>query len=167
MSSSRLLNPEDISIAIKCLPTKWAKKMIEEGSLHFKCAEAWSHINSKGKGDKYEGTFTNIDINNNKLFDFWNNVYGDNLELLIHKDVIYLKNKNACLLPAYCFYTLKNKNLKISKFEAGLQKATGEISEILFRDFADGMTIDQIEELPEEERPAIIFILHQIFLKIK
>ena len=60
-------------------------------------------------------------------------------------------------LPCFCLYYLKN-SMFICPKEPGIQKLKTSIPYSYFRDFADNMSPEEVQKLPEDERPVLIVI---------
>ena len=112
-----------------------------------------------GRGDRLEGTIATFNI-----WDFENSLpilrkyshYTDLLKIQ-NGNRIYLKRKRDMQLPCFCLYYLKN-SMFICPEKSGIQKLKTSIPYSYFRDFADNMSPEEVQKLPEDERPVLIVI---------
>ena len=76
---------------------------------------------------------------------------------LLFNQTVYFKRKRSMQLPCYCFYILKHSMFECPS-EPGWHTLSTIIPNSYFRDFAENRTPDQIDLMPDDERPSIIFI---------
>lgn len=152
-------NPETVVLFFKQTEYKYAKKMMEEGSIKFNCARTWVEIakdKGQGQGDLYEGTFATClpsDVDSVMLY---SNKYDD-IEIVNDGKLLYFKRKSVLELPVFCFYSLKRSAFPVPKI-TGHQDIECAVSGSYFKDFADNKTKEQIMKEEEEKRPAIVMI---------
>ena len=102
--------PNDVALIFKQTKYKYAKKMMEEGSIKFNCARTWIEIakeKGQGQGDLYEGTFATCLPSDVETVMLYRNKYDD---IEIENDgkfTLYFKRESALELPVFCFYSLK------------------------------------------------------------
>lgn len=137
MDNINIVNLEDTSFAMKLLTSDRAEKMIENGKLYFSCSKKWSTINKVGQGDKLEGVFAKINIENKEVLKLYKLHYGETLDIEYDENYMYLRNKNLCYLPSYCFYSLKNKFWNINGDPYNAVSGTTDISKEICRDFSN------------------------------
>lgn len=162
-------NPNDNILRIRITEAQFADDFINYGRIKFNTPQSWIKYAEKhgdGRGDFYEGTLAfcdMVDIENilklNKKYDS-DNIFSINKRPIVKslfKDRLLYKDKRALELPCYCLYILK-VNAFLPPSEAGEQELTTVIDGSFFKDFADNRTVEQVEAMPEEQRPAMIII---------
>lgn len=152
-------NPNEFYAILRCTNIKYAKKLMDFGSIKFNTAEEWVKQEKeygKGRGDILEGTFAAcnpLDIKNVIRYSKeYNDVYGETIDGLT-----YFRRKRTMGLPCYCFYLLKQELFECPNKE-GKQKISGIIPGKYFRDFIGNRTEEDILKLPTEEQPSIVLI---------
>lgn len=154
--------PNNFTLAMRCTKTKYAEAFINKGEIKFGMPKSWveyAEEHGDGLGDKYEGTMAFFSI-----MDFTNGIdlmkkYGTNsdMEYVNVKGRICIKKKRDMNLPCFCFYMLKHGMFMCPK-EEGCHQVAATVPSSYFKDFADNLSIKEIEKLNEGERPAVIFI---------
>lgn len=151
--------PNDVALIFKQTKYKYAKKMMEEGSIKFNCARTWIEIakeKGQGQGDLYEGTFATCLPSDVETVMLYRNKYDD-IQIENDGKLLYFKRESALELPVFCFYSVKNSAFPVPE-KAGYQDIECVVPASYFKDFADNMTEEQIMELDEDERPALVAI---------
>ncbi len=151
--------PNELYAILRCTNVKYARKLVELGSIKFNTPASWVEAekkSGKGRGDVLEGTFAAchpLDIENIIIYsNQYEDVYGETIGGLT-----YFRRKRTMKLPCYCFYLLKQDSFEVPQ-KPGKQKITTIIPGEYFRDFADNFSKEQVLALPEIERPAVVVI---------
>ena len=151
--------PNDLYAILRCTNVKFAKKLVDLGSIKFNTPESWAKAekeSGKGRGDVLEGTFAAchpLDIEDVISYsNQYKDVFGETINGLT-----YFRRKRTMKLPCYCFYLLKQSSFETPQ-TAGKQKISTIIPSEYFRDFADNLSKEEVLSLSEEERPAIVVI---------
>ena len=155
-------DPNSFSMVLRCTKMKYAISFLRDGQIKFSNPESWvryAESHGDGRGDQLEGTMATF-----KIWDCKHSVpilnkyssYHDLLKIQ-YADRIYLKRNRTMKLPCFCFYCLKNSMFTCPE-ETGVQKLKTSIPYSYFRDFADNIPPEEVEKLPEDERPALIII---------
>ena len=155
-------NPDAFSMVLRCTKMRYARTFLNCGQIKFSTPSSWVEYEEKygdGRGDRLEGTMATFNI-----WDFENSLpilrkyshYTDLLKIQ-NGNRIYLKRRRDMHLPCFCLYYLKN-SMFICPKEPGIQKLKTSIPYSYFRDLADNMSPEEVQKLPEDERPVLIVI---------
>ena len=165
MSDSLWKKPNSFSLVLRCTKKKYAKAFLEKGQIKFSTPQSWVEYGKKygdGRGDCLEGTiacFNNLDFENKisilKKYEFYNN--KNNLIKMKCGNRIYIKIKREMQLPCFCLYYLKTEMFNCPA-KTGVHKLKTSIPGSYFRAFADNISREKAEMLPEEERPVLLVI---------
>lgn len=151
--------PNELYAIIRCTKIKFANSLVDRGTVMFNCAKAWADIEKKkgkGQGDVYEGVFAVCHHSDIDSILSYNRQYDD-VESECNGKLVYFRRKSVMQMPAFCFFMLKQSLFDCSGKE-GIQTISTIIPGTYFQDFADGMQLDQIMLLSEEERPSLVII---------
>jgi len=153
--------PNNFILSIRCTRTDYAKNFVEKGELKFNTPQSWVDwelSNGRGRGDLCEGTIAYCHIlDTERVVEFGERYKSDKYTAMRIEQKIYLKRKRTMSLPVFCFYILKN-SLFQCPLKEGKQKMEVEIDSIYFKDFADNVTPEQVDNLLDEEKPAVILL---------
>lgn len=151
--------PNEFYAILRCTSLKYAKELLENGSIKFNKAENWvkdEKINGKGRGDSLEGVFAScnvLDIKNViNYYNQYSDVYGETINRLT-----YFRRNRTMKLPCYCFFLLKQELFKQPE-KIGKQKIFATIPGSYFKDFANHVSENELLNLKEEDRPALVVI---------
>lgn len=149
-------------IIIKVMERRWIKEMYENGSIRFYAPGKWIQCEigkNKGQGDKYEGVFA-IDRNLEDREEKLRKRYGKQLIVNLDGKNKYYQLRKTIESPTYCFYSLTDKDLNAYSDcdKEGRYWFSAEIDGQFFKDFANGMTEEEVNKLPPEERPVMLII---------
>jgi hypothetical protein len=171
MEENTWISPNNFTVVFRCTNRKYAKTFLELGEIKFNTPKSWvdyANSNTEGRGDKLEGTMA---ISNSLDF---KNIVCLNKKYMKYSDIIrekyglytYLKRDRDMKLPCFCFYILKNSMFECPNSE-GFHKLDTIIPASYFRDFSDNMTKEEVDNLPDEEKPAIIAIKDYEVFQVK
>ncbi len=151
--------PNDCFLILRAAKNKYSKKLIDVGSIKFNTPQDWVEDKSKGRGDILEGVFASCHILNIEGIIYYSQLYDDAYGETFGK-LVYFRRKRTMNLPCYCFYLLKANSLQVPK-EEGKQRVSVKIEGKYFRDFADNISIDDIDNLKAEDKPSVV-VIHDI-----
>ncbi|NMA82730.1 MAG: hypothetical protein GX962_02575 [Epulopiscium sp.] len=165
--------PNDLFAILRCTNKKYAKRLVKLGSIKFNTPKSWveeEKEKGKGRGDILEGVFAAcnmLDVEGIISYSQqYNDVYGEIIDGLT-----YFRRKRTMDLPCYCFFLLRQGLFELPSQE-GVQKLSAEISGRYFRDFADNLKEEEIADLEEDKKPAIVLIhdidefIHRVIQKL-
>jgi len=153
--------PNDFYCVFRCTTIEFAIQLMEFGRIKFNTPTSWVEYAMKfgdGRGDLYEGTvaFCHL-LDIDRVIELNKKYNGECFSKTILGNRLFFKSRFSMGLPCYCFYILK-----IDKFECpgkvGIQKIETDIEATYFRDFADNKTPREVDQLSENERPALVCI---------
>ena len=155
-------NPNITLLYFRYTKVKYADAFCKKGSIKFGTLKEWTTVYEKeqikGRGDPYEGTigFANkMDIVNVRKL---KKKYPEAEKMMFNNDNnVYFKRKRSLQLPSYCLYNVNVEKFKVPE-QTGWQKTSASIPPSYFKDFIDAEDFGNIENLPYEERPALIVI---------
>ena len=154
------VNPFETLFFLRCTSVKYAKDFIEKGSVKFGTPKAWEEAALKshiiGRGDPYEGTIAfahSMDIEH--ILEL--NIKYPNTDRLYYNNRTLFKRVRSMNLPCFCMYGLNIDQFNTPK-QDGWQKVKAEIPASYFFDFVDNKTVEEVFNLPEEDKPAVIVI---------
>lgn len=155
-------NPDAFSMVLRCTKMRYARTFLNCGQIKFSTPSSWVEYEEKygdGRGDRLEGTMATFNIWNfeNSLPILRKYSHYTDLLKIQNGNRIYLKRRRDMHLPCFCLYYLKN-SMFICPKEPGIQKLKTSIPYSYFRDFADNMSPEEVQKLPEDERPVLIVI---------
>lgn len=130
--------------------------MLEQGVLCFSCAETWANITNIGQGDPDEGMFARLPREDSRIAEY-EKMYRNNLLKVENGEFVDLKLKTVMRLPAFCFYSLKIRDVEC-ELKEGVQRVSSTLPADIFKDFANGKTKSEIQLLPQGEQPAFIAV---------
>lgn len=143
---------------------KYAKDMLDTGAIKFSTPSEWVECAKTpgGRGDIREGTLTAYPVTQKKPS--LKSYKGDG-DLCFVRDGSYwlVKNQRHMSLPSICFYTIFDRR------ENPNSSQESHISGKMFTDFTKdyGLSQREVENLPEDDRPAIVMIEKHIeFFKL-
>ncbi len=151
--------PNELFAILRCTNKKYAKQLVDLGSIKFNTPKSWvkeEKEKGKGRGDILEGVFAACDILDVEGIIFYSQQYND-VYVEIIDGLTYFRRKQTMYLPCYCFFFLRQGQFKLPNQE-GVQKLTTKISGRYFRDFADNLKEEEIANLEEDKKPAIVLI---------
>ena len=150
-------------LIFKIMERQWIDKLYTKGSMRFYAPGKWidGELNSgkRGQGDKYEGVFA-IDRGGNDRESVFRKRYKKQLIVSRDGDNKYYQLDKTIKSPTYCFYSLADEHFDIPDNidDAGIYEITANIEGKYFKDFANGMTKEEVEKLPTENQPAMLII---------
>ena len=149
-------------MVFRCTSSKYADDFIKKGAIKFNTPEFWANYaieNCEGRGDRLEGTIAMYHQYDIKAMEELNEKYsiGNNLIKMPFGDRVYLKNKRSMELPCYCCYILDDSLFKI-QYIKDTYRFVAKVSKTYFRDFMDNLSLQQVEKIPDDEKPAVIVI---------
>lgn len=156
-------NPDDFSMAFRCMKQKDARPFFEKGRIKFGTPRSWVGWEKKhgnGRGDQFEGTLATFNI-----FDVEHAVqtikkyyaaYND-IEPMLKGNRCYLKRRSDMDLPCLCLYYLKNSMFPCPN-TPGVHTLQCDIPASYFRDFADNAAPEYINSLSADDKPAVVII---------
>ena len=150
-------------VIFKMMERKWIEKLYSHGELRFSAPEKWVQCekeNGRGQGDKYEGVFA-IDVIGEDREEEFRKRYKKNLLVTEEGGKKFYQLRKTLGWPTYCFYSLADQHFCCESEinNAGVYNFRTEITGYYFQDFARGRTAEEINLLPEDERPALLVIL--------
>ena len=158
--SSTWDNPNETPFFLRCTSIKYAKKFLKVGSIKFGTPRTWEQdaLNSKiiGRGDPYEGTIAFADALDVDHILELHKKYPDT-ERIKYGNRTLFKRTRSMNLPCFCMYDLNMSQFTNPKRD-GWQKVNAEIPATYFDDFVEHKSKEELESLPEEDRPALIVI---------
>lgn len=153
------INPDEFYAILRCTNSKYANLLKENGSVMFNTPRKWIEIEEQsgaGQGDRFEGVFAACHFMNVQEITYNYNLYDD-VESFTHKGLVYFRRKSVIDLPAYCFFMLK-QGLFEEADKPGRQTIKTTIPGRYFQDFADGISLEEVEHLDDDDRPALVMI---------
>jgi hypothetical protein len=153
--------PNNFFLSMRCTEAQYAKNFIDKGQIKFNTPQSWVDwelSNGKGRGDLREGTIAYCDMwDSVKVAEFYEKYKSGEFIARIIDNRIHIKRKRSMNLPAFCFYILKHSQFQCPS-KTGRQKMVTEIPASYYRDFADNMTPEQVDALPDGKKPAYVLL---------
>jgi hypothetical protein len=154
--------PENFLSVFAALLRNMLKLFLEKGEIKFSTPSSWVEYaleKAEGRGDILEGTmatFHEFDIEHIEELNQKYKNYSDLLRIPIGQRV-YLKRSRDMELPCFCFYILKQSMFDCPE-EEGRHSLTATVPASYFRDFMDNLDSQEVEQLDQKDKPAVIFI---------
>lgn len=161
--------PNNFFAVFRLTSAKYADSFIDTGSIKFNTPQSWIDYfkeHGNGRGDGYEGTLAFCNIFDGEYIYNLTQKYDSNCTLNpntrpllkeISGERLLLKDKRSLVLPCFCMYIMKTSLFPCPDSE-GKHRVTADIPASYFRDFSDNLLPEDINKLPIEKQPALIFI---------
>ena len=160
------LNKEGLPQVIFKLMNKSAINNMYKGHLRFYTPYKWINDEKKngiGRGDRYEGTFC---INCSGDYEsILKDKYKEDLIVNRHGERLYYQLHSVIRKPVMAFYSLEDCHFRQTEECYGLPVFETNIDGRYYRDFFNGKSIEEINELPEGEKPSLLIILGHYNIK--
>ena len=162
MKANYWASPNAFSLVLRCAKMKYAQSFLERGQIKLSTPESWvkyEEDHGNGRGDRLEGTLAVCHFLDIDSFSYFHSKYSHYNDLIVKRygNHLYFKRKRDMQLPCFCLYHLPFHEFPCPE-KLGKQVLKTSIPPSYFRDFADNVPMEIIENLPMDERPAIIFI---------
>ena len=155
--------PDHFMLTIRCTNRKYARNFFEKGEIKFSTPQSWVKYElekGSGRGDIFEGSivvFNNIDLLNSiNLWVKYVKIYDDIFRFQAGNQSS-IKRHSTMELPCFCLYILKQSKFTPPENE-GYQEISTVISSTYFKDFADHLSVEEIDRLCDDDKPAVILI---------
>lgn len=157
--------PEKTYMFFKCLEYKYAKAFMERGAMRFAMPSEWKP-DGTSRGDILEGVYAS------QLG------FDSTLDLLIRSlrkdpfsiregEWLFFKSKEIVSFRTYCMYGINNNDLPIQAFRSQDHRRHngGRVARDYFHKLYPEIKEDEYDALDPDERPAVIFIRPDLFLR--
>ncbi len=152
------------TLTLRCTTKEKAERLVELGEIKFNTPQSWVEYEEKygkGRGDVLEGAFAFCRYDDiTQIVDFASRYSLNDGDIFLYQkdNRIYLKRKSSMNLPCFCVYILKNDSFIIPEERVGLQNVETIIPAKYFQDFSDNKTQEEIDALPDSQKPAFVII---------
>lgn len=154
-------NPDSFVLTLRCTERRYARDFVNNGSIKFSKPRVWAESGFNivdGRNDSLEGVVAACYLYDLQQLEQLDKKYPKTVsDRIIIGSRLYFKLKRSMELPCFCLYILKNRMFDLLP-SPGTHKFETEISAEYFRGFAHNMTIEQVELLSDEKKPAVIAI---------
>lgn len=136
---------------------QYNEKLLSEGNVRFGTAQKWvdwENERGQGRGDLLEGVFAACSLDDYAMVRQLYGKYKD-VEPKSYPPLVYYRRNRTMNLPCLCFYIVRAGAFECPD-EEGVHGVTTNIPATYYRDFADQMSPEDVERLPQEKQPSIL-----------
>ena len=157
--------PEHTYWLIRCVELEYAKAFIEHGSMKFTCPSVWCKPDGTSRWDILEGTYASQRVINSDMDKFLKSLRNEVFTIDDHGFTFY-KSKEILSYRAHCLYGLNSNNIHLQDVRSQDHRfhQVGKVSKEYFHDLYPDVKEEDINNLDENKRPAVLWIRPNVFI---
>lgn len=157
--------PEHTYWLIRCVELEYAKAFMECGSMKFTNPSDWCKPDETKRGDILEGVYASQRGDNPEM-DIFLKSLRDDVFTIENRGFKFYKSREILSYRAHCLYGLNSNNMHMQDVRSQDHRfhQAGRITKEYFKNLFPKVKKEDIEQLEENKRPAVLLIRPDAFV---